>query len=217
MSDVNNAMKDLDMPIELLGSLLNDPTTLKLPDPELVNYYYYENRRMIWMDVSVDVSVLEYIRLITRWNIEDLGLPNEQRKPIKLLLFNYGGNFDLEWALIDAIETSKTPVWTINMGICASAAADIFMAGKNRLMMPNAKLMIHQGAAGFEGDAQKVFDQTKNYKAQLDKIKKFTLDHTEIPLKTFNKYINNDWWLTTEECLKYRVCDAVIDSLDDVI
>lgn len=172
---------------------------------------------MIWMDVSVDVSVLEYIRLIARWNIEDLGIPSEQRKPIKLLLFNYGGNFDLEWALIDAIETSKTPIWTINMGICASAAADIFMAGKNRLMMPNAKLMIHQGAAGFEGDAQKVFDQTKNYKAQLDKIKKFTLDHTEIPPKTFNKYINNDWWLTAEECLKYKVCDAIIKSLDDIL
>ena len=169
------------------------------------------------MDLTVDASVLEYIRLIIRWNMEDKGKPEQERKPIKLMLFNYGGNFDLEWALIDAIETSMTPIWTVNMGICASAAADLFMAGKNRLMMPNAKLMIHQGAAGFEGDAQKVFDQTKNYKASLDKIKKFTLEHTEIPTKTFNKYINNDWWLTAEECLKYKVCDVIIKSLDEII
>ena len=165
----------------------------------------------------MDATVLEYIRLIMRWNMEDVGLPAEERVPIKIMLFNYGGNFDLEWAMIDAIEMSKTPVWTINMGICASAAADIFIAGKKRLMMPNAKLMIHQGNAGFEGDAQKVFDQTKNYKAQLDKIKNYTLEHTEIPVKTFNKYINNDWWLTAEECLKYKVCDRIVESLDEII
>ena len=209
--------KDMEMPLELLSTLMSDPSNMKLPDPELVNYYFYEDKRMIWMDLSVDATVLEYVRLIVRWNMEDFGKPQEARKPIKILLFNYGGNFDLEWALIDAIETSQTPVWTVNMGICASAAADLFMAGKRRLMMPNAKLMIHQGAAGFEGDAQKVFDQTKNYMAQLDKIKKFILDHTEITTKTFNKYINNDWWLTAEECLKYKACDQIIETLDDVI
>lgn len=168
------------------------------------------------MDLSVDASVLEYIRLILRWNMEDVGKPPASRKPIKLLLFNYGGSFDLEWALIDVIKTSKTPVWTINMGICASAAADIFIAGNKRLMMPNAKLMIHQGGAGFEGDAQKVFDQANNYKAQLEKIKKFILEHTDIPAKTFNKYINNDWWLTADECLRYRACDRIIESIDEI-
>lgn len=208
--------KDYELPMELLSALTNDPSNVKLPDPELITYYYYEDKRMIWMDLSVDVSVLEYIRLILRWNMEDRGLHVEDRKPIKLLLFNYGGSFDLEWALIDAIETSKTPVWTINMGICASAAADIFLAGKYRLMMPNSKVMIHQGSTGLEGDAQKVFDQAKNYKAQLEKIKKYTLDHTEIPTKVFNKYINNDWWITAEECLTYKVCDRIVESLDEV-
>lgn len=169
------------------------------------------------MDLAVDASALEYIRLILRWNMEDVGLSESERKPIKLILFNYGGSFDMEWAVIDAIKTSITPVWTINMGICASAAADIFIAGKKRLMMPNAKLMIHQGAAGFEGDAQKVFDQANNYKAQLEKIKKFTLENTEIPLRQFNRHINNDWWMSAQECLDYKACDAIVSTLDDII
>lgn len=211
------ARNDNELSLDILQTLLRDPSTLKLPDPELVNYYYYENRRMVWIDLSVDASALEYIRLIVRWNMEDIGKKIEDRKPIKIMLFNYGGSFDLEWALIDAIKTSKTPVWTVNMGICASAAADVFIAGSKRLMMPNAKLMIHQGNAGFEGDAQKIFDQADNYKAQLEKIKKFTLENTKIPARVFNKHINNDWWLTANECMEYEVCDAIIETIDDVV
>ena len=104
------ARNDNEVSLDILQTLFHDPSTLKLPDPELVNYYYYENRRMVWIDLSVDASALEYIRLIVRWNMEDIGKKIEDRKPIKIMLFNYGGSFDLEWALIDAIKTSKTPV-----------------------------------------------------------------------------------------------------------
>lgn len=90
-----------------------------------------------------------------------------ERKPIWIYLHNYGGNFDLEWSLIDVITASKTPIYTVNMGVCASAAADIFIAGHKRFMLPNARVMIHQGSTSLCGDTQKVFDAIDDYKRQL--------------------------------------------------
>ena len=37
------ARNDNEVSLDILQTLFHDPSTLKLPDPELVNYYYYEN------------------------------------------------------------------------------------------------------------------------------------------------------------------------------
>ena len=93
------------------------------------------------------------VRMILRWNMEDAGTPPESRKPIWLYIESIGGNAIYMWTLIDAIFASVTPVYTVNMGLAASAAGLIFMAGSKRFMMPRAKVMIHEGSASFEGDA----------------------------------------------------------------
>ena len=69
-------------------------------------------------------------RLILRWNMEDKDIPPEDRKPIWVYIQSPGGNLLYMSALLDAIELSVTPVYTVNMGYAASAAALIFMAGK---------------------------------------------------------------------------------------
>ena len=127
------------------------PANMKLPEPELITYYTLENERKIWIDLSVDAMLLEYERMILRWNMEDKGKDPSDRKPIWIYLFNYGGSLDIMWSFIDIISTSKTPVYTVNMGCCASAAAIIFVSGHKRFMMPMASVMIHKGSAQIAG------------------------------------------------------------------
>jgi len=188
-----------------------------LPDPDNLSYYILENERKLYLDVDIDECVMSIHRMILRWNIEDKGKPVEDRVPIRLYIMSYGGDLDYMWSLIDAIEASVTPVYTINVGLCASAASLIFMAGSKRYMLPNAKVLIHEGSAQLGGDAQKIFDASDTYKRQIKQMKDYILARTEIPPQQLNKKRNNDWTIDAAQCLEYKICDQVVATLDEVI
>lgn len=169
------------------------------------------------MDYEIGSDVMALERLILRWNMEDKDIPPEERKPIWVYIQSPGGNLLYMSALLDAIELSVTPVYTVNMGYAASAAALIFMAGKKRFMLPRAKVLIHEGSAAFDGDAGKVLDATDSYKKQLKAMKEYVLEHTAIPKTQLMKKRSNDWELDAQYCLDYKVCDVVVSSLSEVL
>ena len=147
----------------------------------------------------------------------DRDIPVEERKPIRIYIFSYGGESDYMWMIVDAIKASKTPVYTINTGIAASAASMIFVAGHKRFMFPSAEVIIHQGSAEFAGDAVKVIDATDSYKKLLEKMKQFYLENTQIPKAHLNKKRNNDWHLDAKYCLEHGVCHKIVETIDEVI
>lgn len=191
--------------------------SLQLPEPELLTYYKHLSERRVWLDLDIDESMLEVARNIMLWNIEDSGKPADQREPIWLYLFNYGGYMDLMWMITDVIAQSATPVYTVNMGQCSSAAALVFMAGHKRFMLPSATVLIHEGQNQISGDAVKVFDQAENYKTAVKKMHDFIIERTNIPKSTLSRKRNNDWEMDSDTCMKYGVCDRVIESLTEII
>ena len=157
------------------------------------------------------------VRMILRWNMEDKGVPVESRKPIWLFIESPGGNLTYMWTLIDTIMSSVTPVYTVNMGYCASAAALVYMAGSKRWMMPRAKVLVQEGSASFGGDAGKVLDASDSYKKDLKAMKDFILERTQIPKAQLMKKRSNDWELDAAFCLENKVCDTIITSINDVL
>ena len=115
----------------------------QLPDPELRNYYVDLENRTFWLDEEVTPYLLELVKYIVRWNAEDGAKPVEKRKPIRIFFFSPGGDLDINYALIDTIKMSKTPVIGINIGQCASAAAYIFLSCHKRYMLPHAYFILH--------------------------------------------------------------------------
>lgn len=189
----------------------------KLPDPDNISYYVLEHERKIYLDTDIDEYVMELHRMILRWNMEDKGKPVEERTPIRLYIMSYGGDLDYMWAIVDAINVSVTPVYTINIGVCASAASLIFMAGHKRLMLPTAKVLIHEGSAQIGGDAQKTLDAADTYKKQIKQMKDFILQHSQIPQAQLNKKRNNDWTIDAQQCLEYKICDQIVSLMDEII
>jgi ATP-dependent Clp protease protease subunit len=188
-----------------------------LPEPEMMAYWKLSNQRQFYIDADIDVSILSIQREILLINEADNGIPKENRKPIMLYICSYGGDIDYMYSLIDTILLSVTPVCTVNMGVAASAASLIFMSGHKRFMMPRSKVMIHEGSAGINGDANKVMDAADDYRRVIKDMKDFILAHTKIPKNVLMKKRSNDWTLTAPECLNYGICDRVVESLDEVI
>lgn len=200
---------------ELCGNL--DVPANTLPSPDEISYYTLEKDRKIYLegDIGQDTMVLE--RMILRWNMEDKGIPVSERKPIRIYIMSYGGDLDYMWSAIDAIQLSVTPIVTVDMGVAASAAALIFLAGHERWMLPNAKVIIHEGSAQMAGDAVKVMDATDSYRKELKRMKEYILDRTEIPKTMMNKKRNNDWTLDSAYCLETKVTHKIVQSLNDII
>lgn len=202
---VENELMELELPDE------------RLPNPDLISYYVLEKERKVYLDISVGPDNLMLQRLILRWNMEDRGVEVKDRKPITLYVMSYGGDLDYMWTIVDTIKLSKTPVITVNMGVAASAASLIFIAGHYRKMLPNSKVIIHEGSAQMAGDAVKVMDATDSYRKELKRMKDFILANTRIPPATLNRRKNNDWTIDATYCLDNGVCDEVVTSLDDIL
>lgn len=67
----------------------------------------------------------------------------DSKKEITLYINSLGGEVISGLAVYDYIEMMKAPVRTVCMGTAASMGAILFLAGKERLMLPHTRLMIH--------------------------------------------------------------------------
>ena len=190
--------------------------TLQLPSPELLMYYKDLKNRVVWVE-DIDCGTLEIIKLILKWNAEDKDIPIENRKPIFLMLFSYGGESDTCFSLISTIKLSKTPIHTVNMGVAASAGALIFIAGKKRYAMPESKLLLHGGSGTLSGTSVQVLDNASAYAKLIDRMKTFILENTTIPKATFTKYAKNEWTIDCDDFLKYGIADVIVSDIDEIL
>lgn len=203
----------------LNGILVGIPeqvANLQLPDPDLRNFYRDEEDRIFWLDQGVGECATALIKMIIRCNQEDKGKPVEDRKPIKVFIDSPGGDVTFMWSVINMIEMSKTPVYTINYCTAFSAAAEILASGHKRYAFKGTNVMIHLGSCSYSGDVANV-ETTKKY---FDNLSKKTVDHlinrTKINPKMFKKKTLTDWFMDEDEALENGVIDKIIDNFDEI-
>lgn len=190
---------------------------LQLPNPELLTYYRDLEDRTIWIDYGVDESILEVSKLIMHFNKRDKGIPVKERKPIKLLLYSYGGDGQACFSLLDVISLSKTPVWTVNMGVAMSAGLLILLGGHKRFCLKNSTALAHSGSGGASGTFEQTEAQMKDYKRFVETMRNYIIERTNIDTRTLNKYKSKEWYLYADEQVKYHVVDKIIDDIDEIL
>jgi ATP-dependent Clp protease protease subunit len=205
----------MEVPMQVI--VPNNVENLQLPSPELLTYYRNLEDRVIWIDYGVDESILEVSKQIMYFNKEDKDVPVEQRKPIKLLIYSYGGDGQACFSLLDVIALSKTPIYTVNMGVAMSAGLLILLAGHKRFCLKNSTALAHSGSGGASGTFEQTEAQMKDYKRFVDTMRNYIIERTDIDTKTLNKYKSKEWYLYAEEQTKYRVVDKVIDNIDEIL
>lgn len=198
----------------VLLSIPEQVANLQLPDPYLRQYYLDEKDRIYWVDDEINDRLLELVKMIIRCNNEDKDVPVEQRKPIKIFISSPGGETQAMWSAMQAIQTSKTPCWTINFSYAYSAAAELLIAGHKRFALKGSTTMIHRGSC-FIGGEQSVVESTQKYmKAMEQKYQDFLLSHTKIDPKAYKKKASADMYFDEYDALANGIVDAVVDSFD---
>lgn len=164
------------------------------------------------IDEYTGSSVNQYIQFYNLLD-EQEGIPAEEREPIKIFIDSPGGDMSSTFTAIDAIRASKTPVWTINIGMAYSGGFFIFIAGHKRISYPLSSFLFHEGATMAGGDAGKFRNFTDFYKKQLKNLKDITLKYTAITEDQYERHINDDWWIDSEEALSLNICDEITNSI----
>ena len=199
-------------------SVPQNAESMKLPDPELLCYFRNLENRALWLDTTVDDSWLHYIRQILEWNRDDAGKPESERMPIKLYVYSYGGDLDINNAFIDVIRKSKTPVWGINMGQANSAGCFIYLACHKRFAMPNSTFLIHQGGGdNFSGTFMQMVSYMDEYQRKIQNLVSYLKDTTKIPEDMLLENITTEWFLDAEQALELGVCDQIVEDIDEIL
>ena len=203
---------------ELNITLPKNIENLQLPSPELVTYYCNLENRVLWLDTEVSDYWLEFSRKIIEWNREDKDIPIDQRKPIRLMFFSYGGSLDVNNTLIDTIKLSKTPVYGINVGQACSAGCFIYLACHKRFAFPNATFLVHQGSTeGISGTYNEVVSYIMEYQRKIGELIVYLKENTKIPDDILEEKIDTEWFISAKEAVQYGMCEKIIESLDEVL
>lgn len=202
---------------EVVISIPQGVENLALPDPELLTFYKDLERRVYWLEEEVTEHTLEIIRKIVAWNLEDEGKDPADRKPIKLFFFSPGGDLDVNYALIDTIRMSKTPVYGINMGRCCSAAAYIYLSCHKRYMLPHSYFVFHQGSGHFQGSYAEIVSQMEDYQSQVNELANFMKERTLFTEDEIADNIVTEWYVRREEALSKGVCHEIVDDINALL
>ena len=188
---------------------------MNLPNPELLTYYSDLEKRIIWLEEEVTENTLEFVRKIIEWNREDEmnGLEPKDRKPIKIFFFSPGGDLDVNYALIDTIRLSKTPVYGINIGRCCSAAAYIYLSCHHRYMMNHSYFVFHQGSSQLSGNYNEVVAIMNDYQGQVAELSNLMKERTLYTEEEIMDNIVTEWYVRKEEALEKGVCHEIINDI----
>ncbi|MCM1356718.1 MAG: ATP-dependent Clp endopeptidase proteolytic subunit ClpP [Staphylococcus sp.] len=133
-------------------------------------------------------------------------------KDISIYLNSPGGSVIAGLGLYDTMQHIKSDVSTICIGMAASMAAVLLVAGANgkRLALPHSRVMIHQPLGGVQGQASDIEITAREilkYKAELYKI---IADHSGMSLERIEADADRDYWMTADEAKEYGMIDHVL-------
>jgi ATP-dependent Clp protease protease subunit len=133
-------------------------------------------------------------------------------KDISLYVNSPGGSAYAGMAIYDSMQYVKPDVATICVGMGMSAAAMILAGGApgKRMALPNAKMMIHQGTAGFRGAPADIKIHAQEVLAITRRMAEILAKHTGQPVEQVMVDIDRDRFMTPAEAVEYGLVDEIV-------
>src|SRR6266545_2667925 len=137
-------------------------------------------------------------------------------KDISVYINSPGGMVYAGLAIYDTMQFIKPDVATICVGMAMSMGAVILAGGTQgkRMALPNSKILIHQGSAGFHGQPTDIEIQAREAISLVRLMEDIMAKHTGQPVEKLKKDMDRDYYMTAQEAQEYGIIDAVVSSRD---
>ncbi|MBP5251985.1 MAG: ATP-dependent Clp protease proteolytic subunit [Treponema sp.] len=145
-------------------------------------------------------------------------LESESKDPIYIYIDSPGGDVDAGFAIFDTIRFVEAPVYTVGMGLVASAASLILLAAPKdrRLGFPNSHYLIHQPLSRMSGVATDIEIHAAEMAKTKAKINKIISEETGTALEKVEKDTDRDYWLNADESVEYGLISKVIHKRSEL-
>jgi ATP-dependent Clp protease protease subunit len=154
--------------------------------------------------------VNDIIQLIYEINEEDV--KKAQVEPIKLIINSFGGEVYSGLALIDVIDNSQTPIYTVCHGTAMSMGMIVYASGHHRTASRYATFMYHESHYEMNG---KVATHKQEIK-EVDRTEKicdeYLLSKTKFTPKVLKsvKDKQGEWYFDVNTAKKYGLVDEIL-------
>lgn len=143
---------------------------------------------------------------------ELLYLDSISNDDISLYINSPGGSVTAGLAIYDTMNTIKSDVSTICLGLSASMGAFLLSSGTKgkRYCLENSEVMIHQPLGGVNGQATEIKIAAEHILKTKDKLNKILSKNTGKNIETIEKDTERDNYLSAEEALEYGLIDKIL-------
>jgi ATP-dependent Clp protease, protease subunit len=137
---------------------------------------------------------------------------DDPEQDIYIYINSPGGYVTAGLAIYDTMQYIRPDVATICIGQAASMGALLLTAGAKgkRFSLPHARIMIHQPAGGFQGQATDIDIQAREILRMKESLDQIMAKHTGQDLERIKRDTDRDYFMSGEQAKDYGLVDDVI-------
>jgi ATP-dependent Clp protease protease subunit len=138
---------------------------------------------------------------------------------IRMYVNSPGGDAYAGLAIYDAMQFVKPDVQTYCVGMAMSAGAMILAGGAagKRYVLPNSKVMIHQGSGGTRGTPADIQIAAREILSLTRKYAEVLARHSGRDVDEVMADIDRDRFLGPDEAVEYGLADQILESREAVL
>ena len=135
-------------------------------------------------------------------------------KDISVYVNSPGGSLHAGLAIYDTIQYVRPDVQTICYGMAMSAGSLILTGGAagKRMVLPNARVLIHQPSSGFQGQSTDIEIHAREVLDLRARVEEIYAQHTHQDLEQIHDDMERDRFFGAEEAVAYGLVDRVISQ-----
>jgi ATP-dependent Clp protease protease subunit len=155
--------------------------------------------------------ITDYLANITIQKLLFLQYENRTQE-IHFYINSPGGSVTATLAIYDTMRYLECPISTYCMGLAASGAAIILVAGTKgkRYALPNSKVMIHQPWGQVGGQISDIEIQAYEIEKERARLNQILAMHTGQPISAIEKETDRDRYFSADEAKAFGLVDDVI-------
>ena len=136
------------------------------------------------------------------------------KKEVSMYINSPGGVVSSGLAIYDTMQYIKPEVSTLCIGQAASMGSLLLSAGASgkRFSLPNARIMVHQPSGGFQGQASDIERHAQEILSLRSRLNDIYVRHTGQNLKTIEKALDRDTFMTSDDAMKFGLIDKVVEN-----
>jgi ATP-dependent Clp protease protease subunit len=159
-------------------------------------------------------AITDYLANITIQKLLFLQYENKNQE-INMYINCPGGSVTATLAIYDTMQFLECPISTYCMGLAASGAAIILVAGGTgkRFALPHSKIMIHQPYGQVGGQVSDIEIQANEILKDRQRLNEILAKHTKQPIESIERETERDRYFTPWEAKEFGLVDEVLTKL----